>query len=216
MWPSGRRPLGNSDRRTNSGSVRSSSLESVKRVPLPRLLALVHTDSQGCGILPQFQRDVLVRSTAERVYRWPGTRLRDLGDDARGASGRRHDVGERVEWAGAFAVGRRWFSVVDVFSGRAVLGVTRERGLGLSDGGCSCRGRGLGEGRRGSSKRRRGVVLLGVARLVALLTGSVSRREVEGGEGRRVRRLAGGTQGCDGGRWTGAGDLRQRQRSDYG
>lgn len=34
MCPSGRRPLGKSERRTNSGSVRSSSRESVNRVPL--------------------------------------------------------------------------------------------------------------------------------------------------------------------------------------
>ena len=34
IWPSGRRPLGKRDRRTNSGRVRSSSRDNVKRVPL--------------------------------------------------------------------------------------------------------------------------------------------------------------------------------------
>ena len=40
MWPSGRRPLGKSERRTNSGRVRSSSRERVKREPLSILLAV--------------------------------------------------------------------------------------------------------------------------------------------------------------------------------
>lgn len=34
IWPSGRRPLGKRERRTNSGNVSSSSLESVNFVPL--------------------------------------------------------------------------------------------------------------------------------------------------------------------------------------
>jgi len=34
MCPSGRRPFGNRDKRTNSGRVRSSSRDSVNRVPL--------------------------------------------------------------------------------------------------------------------------------------------------------------------------------------
>lgn len=61
MWVSGNRPLGKRDRRTNSGSVRSSSRERVKRVPLDgyQYGRCVVVAVQG---IPQVQRDILVCS----------------------------------------------------------------------------------------------------------------------------------------------------------
>jgi hypothetical protein len=99
----------------------------------------------------------------------------------------------------------------------AVFSVAREGSLSLGNSGGSGGRRGLGEG-RGSSKGRRGLV----ARLVG-----VARREVERGEGRGMRRVAGGAQcGVDAHRCRrGVGRVRaaaavvagvRRQRSDYG
>src|SRR5271155_2690264 len=39
IWPSGSKPFGKSDKRTNSGRVNNSSRESVNRVPLKQMLA---------------------------------------------------------------------------------------------------------------------------------------------------------------------------------
>jgi len=182
MWPSGRRPLGKRESRTNSGRVRSSSLDSVNREPLQRVsTGLICSDKHHT---PQFQGDVLVRA-AERVDGRASTCLRHLSNDTRRASGRCHDVSERLERAVTFTVGRRGLSVVDVLAARSVLGVARECGFGLGSGCSSGRGRGLGEGRRGSKCRRR-LVSWRVARFVGLLVG-VARREVERREGRRVR-----------------------------
>jgi hypothetical protein len=141
------------------------------------------TWNKGGGI-PQLQGDALVRTTKCVDWR-PGACLGHLSDDTRGASCRRHDVRERVEWAVSFAIGRRRLSVVEVLAVGPVFGVAWERSLGLSNSGSSGRGRRLGEGRRGS-KGRRGLVRGGVARLVALVVG-VSRREVERREGRGMR-----------------------------
>jgi hypothetical protein len=68
------------------------------------------------------------------------TTLGDLGDDARSTSGLGHEVGEAVERAGAFGVGRRRFAVVGSLV-RTRLGVLRKCSLGGLDYGS--------EGRRG-------------------------------------------------------------------
>lgn len=97
------------------------------------------SDAPGETISGQARRRVCRRLTSERVDR-RASALGDLGDDARGTSCSRHDVRERLEWAGAFAIWRRWFAVVKVLAGTsAVLGVVRERGLGLGNGGGSGR-----------------------------------------------------------------------------
>jgi hypothetical protein len=61
-----------------------------------------------------------------------GTTLRDLGDDARSTSGLGHEVGEAVERAGTFGVGRWRFAVVGSLVG-ARLGVLRKSGLSSFD-----------------------------------------------------------------------------------
>jgi hypothetical protein len=176
--------------------------------------------------VPQFQSDVLIR-TAECVDWRPYACLRHLSNDTRGASCGRHEVGERVEWAVSFAIGRRWLSVVDILAAGTVFGVAWKCGLGL--GSSSGSGRGSGRGRRRSewwrgSKGRRRFVLRCFTSLVALLV-RVAGREIERGEGRRVRRFTGGAQSCVDARGPScrvrcAGALAvagvRRQKSDYG
>lgn len=53
--------------------------------------------------------------TSKGIYGHPN-RMLNLADDARGSSGGCHDVVERLEWTGAFGVGRRRFAVVKDFS----------------------------------------------------------------------------------------------------
>lgn len=135
---------------------------------------------------PELQRDVLVGAGAtQRVDRRTPARLGHLGDDARGTACRSHHVVERLEGAGSFAVRRRRLSVVEVLAAGAVLGVARKGSLGLRSSSSGSRRRGLGEG-RGGGEGWRGVVLDGVAGLVACLD-SARGREVERREGRRVR-----------------------------
>lgn len=55
IWPSGRRPLGNSERRTNSGRVRSSLRKRVNRVPLRGLTSLSPLVLYRC--IPQIEHD---------------------------------------------------------------------------------------------------------------------------------------------------------------
>lgn len=130
MWPSGRRPLGKSDSRTNSGRVRSSSRERVKREPLNFVSKAIRLDLRDRKGIPQIETDVFIGSGVEGVDGW-GSALRDLGDDARGTSGLSHEVGEAGERTGAFGVGWRRLAVVGSFGGR--FGVGRESGLGLLD-----------------------------------------------------------------------------------
>ena len=83
--------------------------------------------------IPQVDVDVLIGRRVEGVcVEGSGTTLRDLGDDARSTSGLGHEVGEAVERASAFGVGRRRFAVV----GRLVrtrLGILRKSGLCVLD-----------------------------------------------------------------------------------
>lgn len=145
--------------------------------------------------------------------------LRDLSNDTRGAACRCHDVGERLERARSFAVGRRGFSVVEVLAAGAVLSVARESSLGLSDGvGCSGRRR-LAKG-RGSRECRRGVAVrvrcgVGMARAGR---GEVKRRERRRmgrfGVGARSLLLVGRRRVVAG--MAGGIAFVVRQRSDYG
>lgn len=84
--------------------------------------------------VPQLQGDVLIRTT-ECVNWGAGAGLRNLSNDTRGSSCRRHHVGEGLERTVSFAVWRRGLAVVDVLATGAVLVVARESGLGRSSSG---------------------------------------------------------------------------------
>ena len=85
------------------------------------------------GGIPQIDVDVLVGRRVESVcVEGSRTTLRDLGDDARSTSGLGHEVGEAVERASAFGVGRRRFAVVWSLV-VARLGVLGKSGLCVLD-----------------------------------------------------------------------------------
>ena len=99
MCPSGRSPLGNKDNSTNSGNVKSSSRDSVKRVPLSFPLVQLHVARETawtnlksnviCSSLPispalvSLDHDARDLSpTSECIDRWASWCLLDLCNDA--------------------------------------------------------------------------------------------------------------------------------------
>jgi hypothetical protein len=99
MWPSGNRPLGNNDSRTNSGNVNNSSRERTNLVPLyaksihQHMFSIRRHDSpflQSDINLPKVHGDCLIGADiSNRVDR--RSTLLHLGDNTRRSTSGGHD-----------------------------------------------------------------------------------------------------------------------------
>lgn len=136
MWPSGKRPFGNKESRTNSGSVSSSSRDKTNRVPLILTLAAHRAhDYRDRVNVPQVHGDGLVGANISEGADGRAALLH-LGDDARSSSGGSHHICERAKGSVIlFRVCGRRFGVV-VLGARAALwlGILGQRALCLCEG----------------------------------------------------------------------------------